>query len=496
MLEILLEIIAPGNLLMMNLGMAAGIIIGALPGLSVILAITVLLPFTFGMSSLPGMFLLLGAYCGATYGGSITAILINTPGTPNAAATVLDGYPMAQQGRAGDALKAALVGSTFGGMVSCLALIFLAPLLAQFALKFGPAEYFSLCIFGLSVVISISGGSIAKGVVMAGLGLLLSTVGIDPLEGISRFRFGRSELLGGITTAALLLGVFAVGEILMKSYAGEKGSGKILEYQKATVKIRDIFRYWKTMLHSSFLGVFIGAVPGTGGAIAAFLSYNITRSRSKRPEEFGNGCLEGVVAPETANNAVTGATLIPLLTLGVPGDAGMAVMFGALTMQGITPGPALFTDDKFWVCCIMGGLILINLFMLLQGSFFLRLFTNVTRVPVEVLIPCIMIFCTLGGFSVRNMVFDIAVVLICGFFGYWMKRFGYPLSPLVISLVLGSLTETNLRRAMVLSKGSISIFFAKPLSLTFLIIAVLILCMPLIKRALSAGKSSNRRGVI
>ena len=199
------------------------------------------------MSSLPGMFLLLGAYCGATYGGSITAILINTPGTPNAAATVLDGYPMAQQGRAGDALKAALVGSTFGGMVSCLALIFLAPLLAQFALKFGPAEYFSLCIFGLSVVISISGGSIAKGVVMAGLGLLLSTVGIDPLEGISRFRFGRSELLGGITTAALLLGVFAVGEILMKSYAGEKGSGKILEYDASLFVPRCL--YWSSSRH-------------------------------------------------------------------------------------------------------------------------------------------------------------------------------------------------------------------------------------------------------
>ena len=481
MLETMLEILAPFNLLMMNLGVAAGIIIGALPGLSVILAITVLLPFTFGMSSLPGMFLLLGAYCGATYGGSITAILINTPGTPNAAATVLDGYTLAQKGRAGDALKAALVGSTFGGLFSCLALMFLAPMIAQFALNFGPAEYFSLCIFGLSVVIAISGKDIIKGIVMAGVGLLLSTVGIDPIEGISRFRFGRSELLGGITTAALLLGVFAVGEILTKSYTNEKGNDAVVSYQKATVKVRDMFKYWWTMLRSAVLGSFIGAVPGTGGAIAAFLSYNITKSSSKTPEKFGQGSVEGVLAPETANNAVTGAALIPLLTLGVPGDAGMAVLFGALTMQGVIPGPALFTEDKFWVWCIMGGLVLINIFMFFQGNVFLRLFVNVTRVPIEVLIPCIMIFCTLGGFSVRNLVFDIAIVMICGFFGYWLKRFGYPLSPLVIALVLGSLTETNLRRAMVLSKGSVSIFFTKPLSLVFLAIAIAVLLIPLFK---------------
>ncbi len=481
MLETMLEILEPFNLLMMNLGIAAGIIIGALPGLSVILAITVLLPFTFGMSSLPGMFLLLGAYCGATYGGSITAILINTPGTPNAAATVLDGYPLAQKGRAGDALKAALVGSTFGGLFSCLALMFLAPVIAQFALNFGPAEYFSLCIFGLSVVIAISGKDIIKGIVMAGMGLLLSTVGIDPIEGLSRFRFGRSELLGGITTAALLLGVFAVGEILTKSYTNEKGNDTVVTYQKATVKLRDMLKYWWTMLRSAVLGSFIGAVPGTGGAIAAFLSYNITKSGSKTPEKFGQGSVEGILAPETANNAVTGAALIPLLTLGVPGDAGMAVLFGALTMQGVIPGPALFTEDKFWVWCIMGGLVLINIFMFFQGNVFLRLFVNVTRVPVEVLIPCIMIFCTLGGFSVRNLVFDIAIVMTCGFFGYWLKRFGYPLSPLVIALVLGSLTETNLRRAMVLSKGSISIFFTKPLSLVFLAIAVAVLLIPLFK---------------
>lgn len=481
-MDFLAEILAPLNLLMMNVGLASGIIIGALPGLSVLLAITVLLPFTFGMSSLPGMFLLLGAYCGATYGGSITAILINTPGTPNAAATVLDGYPMAQKGQAGNALKAALVGSTFGGLISCVALIFIAPIIAQFALKFGPPEYFSLCVFGLSVVIAVGGDSVIKGIVMAGVGLLLSTVGIDPIDGASRFRFGRSELLGGITVAALMLGVFAIGEILNKSYTGEKGNGKALEFQKATVKIRELLRHWWTMLRSSFLGVFIGAVPGTGGAIAAFLSYNITKSSSKHPEEFGEGCIEGVLAPETANNAVTGATLIPLLTLGVPGDTGMAVLFGALTMQGITPGPSLFTEDKFWVYCIMGGLVLINLFMFLQGQVFLRLFVNVTRVPVEVLIPCIMIFCSLGGFAVRSLMFDVAIVMIFGFIGYWLKRFNYPIAPLAIALVLGPLTETNLRRAIILSKGSISIFFTRPISLAFLIVALAMLMLPLLRK--------------
>ncbi|MBL7007091.1 MAG: tripartite tricarboxylate transporter permease [Spirochaetia bacterium] len=492
MLDILTGIIVFNNILMMNIGVAAGIIIGAMPGLSAVLAITILLPFTFGMGSLPAIYLLLGAYCGAIYGGSITAILINTPGTPNAIATALDGYPLTKKGRAGDALKCALVGSTFGGIISCLALIFFAPIIASAALKFGPAEYFSLCLFGLCVVVGVSGVSVVKGIIMIGLGLLISTVGIDAIEGVARFTFGKSELLPGLTSAAVMLGVFAISEILVKSHSQEAVVDFDTPIKTKAIKIKEIFHYWKTMIRASLFGVTIGAVPGTGGAIAAFLSYNVAQNSSKTPEEFGKGSLDGVLASETANNAVTGATLIPLLTLGVPGDVCMAVMLGALTMQGITPGPQLFTENMFWVYCLMGGLMLINFFLFIQGKFFIRGFMKITKVPTNILVPSIMIFCILGGFAARNYFFDVFVVLLFGFIGYWIKRFKYPVAPLAIGMVLGNLAETNLRRAMVISKGNVSTFFTKPISLAFIIISLLALFWPLLKKGVKMIKERRQ----
>lgn len=482
-LRVASEIFSPVNLIFMNIGVACGIIIGALPGLTVVLAITVLLPFTFGLDSLSGMFLLLGAYCGGAYGGSIAAILINAPGTPNSAATVLDGYPLAQNGRAGDALKAALVASTIGGMISCFALMFLAPPIASVALEFGPAEYFSLCLFGLCVVVSVSGGSVTKGLAMAGLGVLLSTVGMDAISGTVRFSFNRPELMGGITPIAVMLGVFAVSEVLIKSHKMDQSVSVEMKFDHATMKIGDMLRHWKTIVRSSLLGVFIGAVPGTGGAIAAFMSYNIAMNSSKEPEKFGKGNIEGVLAPEAANNGVTGATLIPLLTLGVPGDTAMAVLLGALTMQGITPGPTLFTGDRFWVWSIMGGLILINLFMLIQGNLFIRAFINITKLPPTILVPSILLFSVLGSYAIRNYTFDVMLMLAFGFVGYLCKRLDYPIPPLVIGLMLGQLVETNLRRAMVLSRGSLSIFFTHPISLAFLIICVFSLIFPSLRSA-------------
>lgn len=492
MIELLSQIFTLTNILMMVIGVSAGIFMGALPGLNGVLAVTILLPFTFGMDSLPAIFMLLGTYCGALYGGSITAILINTPGTPNAIATAFDGYPLTRKGRSGDALKAALVGSTFGGIVSCIALIFFAPLIASAALKFGPAEYFSLCLFGLCVVIGVSGKSLIKGITVMGLGLLISMVGIDSIEGVTRFTFGRSELYPGLTTAAVMLGVFAISEVLFKSHSREETVTEAAEAKKATLKLKDIFRYWKTLIRASLFGVGIGAVPGTGGAIAAFLSYTVAQNTSKTPEKFGQGSIEGVLASETANNAVTGATLIPLLTLGVPGDVVMAVMLGALTMQGITPGPHLFTQDKFWVYCIMGGLVVINILMYLIGNVFIRTSKIVTKVPTKILVPIIMIFCVLGGFAARNYFFDVIIVLVFGFIGFWIKRFGYPIAPLAIGMVLGPLAETNFRRAMVISEGDISTFFTKPISLVFLLISALALMWPFIKKQIEKRKLKRK----
>lgn len=480
----------PMNLLMMNIGVAAGIIIGALPGLNVVVAITLLLPLTFGMDSLAGMYLLLGAYCGGTYGGSITAILINTPGTPAAGATIFDGYKLAQKGKAGDALKAALVASTIAGILSSFSLMFIAPPLAKMALRFGPPEYFALCLFGLSIVSGISGDSITKSLVMASLGLFISTIGIDTTEGIPRFTFGTIRLMGGLSPAVVMLGVFALSEMLTKSsLAHATESAEVATFSKATVTLREILSHWKTILRSSLIGIFIGAVPGTGGAISAFLSYNEAKRASKHPELFGTGILEGVIAPEAGNNAVTGATLIPLLTLGIPGDTGVAIMLGALTMQGIIPGPNLFTAGEFWVYAIMGGLLIVNLFMLLQGGVFIKAFANVTRIPFSVLVPGVLILCILGAFSVANSVLDVFIMLIFGFLGYILKQFDFPFPPLTIALVLGNLTENNLRRSMIMSNGSVSIFFTRPLALIIIIVAAISITYPVIQKGIQGLKA-------
>ena len=488
-IEVLKDIFTIENILMMNVGMAAGTIIGAMPGLNVIFAIAILLPLTFGMDSLAGMYLMLASYCGATYGGSITAILINTPGTPNAAATTFDGYPLAQKGRAGDALKIALVGSTFGGIISCLALLFFAPKIAKIAYHIASPEYFALCLFGISCVVGMAEKNVFKGVIMAFLGMGVSTVGISLLDGTSRFTFGNSNLLAGFRQATVILGVFAISEVLMKlrNISKDDVTSINTNFEKSTLRTMDILKHWKVIITSSIIGVVIGAIPGTGGALSAMFSYDTARRMSKNPESFGTGVIEGVLAPETGNNAVTGATLIPLLTLGIRGDAAVAVLLGALTMQGITPGFALFTDGSTWVWAIMLGLVIINLLMLLQGRIFIRLFANVTKVPMVVLLPCIVIATVMGAFAIANTTFDIFVMIIFGVIGYALRRLDFPIPPFVIGLVLGSLAEVNLRRSMML--GGIGIFFTRPISLVIIIVSLLILCIPLFKKLKGSRKA-------
>lgn len=488
--EVVSALIAPMNLVMMNAGLFAGIIIGAMPGLSVVLAISLLLPLTFSMESVPAMFLLLGAYCGGTYGGSITAILIKTPGAPPSAATVMDGYPMATKGRAGDALKIALLGSTIGGVISCIVLMFLATPIASMALQFGPAEYFSLCIFGLGIIASISADNLSKGITAAGLGLLISTVGIDSTDGVARFMFGNMNLLNGFDSVIVLLGMFAVSEMLDKCYEGVKNVAKEQHIEKTTMKAKEILKHWKIILKSSLFGTIIGAIPGTGGAIAAYYSYDNARRTSKEPEKFGTGCVEGVLAPEVGKNAVTGATMIPLLTLGIPGDSAVAVLLGALAIQGIYPGPELFSTDPFWVYTIIIGLLVINVFMFVQGSVLAKLFAKVSKIPFQILVPIVLVLCCFGAYSVSNSLFDVAMMMMFGIIGFFMKRGGYPIAPLTIALILGSLTEENLRRAMVISDGSISIFFTKPISLCFIILTVVSVFGPLLKKKIASKKNS------
>lgn len=482
-LTVLAQMFHPGSLLMMCVGVSAGITIGAMPGLSGVFAISVLLPFTFGMSTISGMYLLLGAFCGALFGGSISAILINTPGTPSACCTMIDGYPMAQQGRAADALKAALIASGFGGLCSSFILIFLAPHIARAAMNFASPEYFALCIFGLATIISVSGDQVIKGIVMAMVGLLVSTVGTDLSDGTNRFIFGNYKLQAGIAPVIVMLGVFAFAEVLQKSLrpAALDGARQNFRLQKTTVRIRDLLKYWKTMLKSSLIGTFIGAVPGTGAVISATLSYNEAKRASGHPETFGKGDIEGVIAPEAGNNAVSGGALIPALTLGIPGDSSVAVLLGALTMQGITPGMALFTQEKTWVYAIMGGLFVINIIMILLGLVFTRLFAKVSAVPERILLPCIIILCTVGSYAISGYSFNILLMLLFGFVSFVLKQFDYPMPPMIVSMVLGSTMEANLRRSLALSQGNPAIFLTRPVSCIILAVSLLILVFPAIK---------------
>ena len=376
---------------------------------------------------------------------------------------------MAQKGHGLKALHDALAASTVGGLFSCAVLIFAAPPIASFALRFGPSEYFALALFGMTIIASVGGKSQIKGLLMGFVGLLISCIGIDPMDGVSRFTFGINRMAGGIDTIPVLIGLFAITELMAKARDMNKDAGKAVKVEKEKVSFLDVLKYKMVLLKSSILGVFIGAVPGTGAAISSFLAYNEAKRTSKHPEEYGHGSEE---ASESANNAVTGATLIPLLTLGIPGDTNTAVLLGALTMQGIAAGPQLFTQHSEWVYTIMLGLIIVNIFMYLQGRAFIRGFVNITRVPTSTLVPILVVLCVIGAFAIDYSAFSAIFMVGVGIFGYFMTKLDMPMTPMVIGLVLGKLCESNLRRALIVSKGSWATFFTSPISCFFILLSV------------------------
>lgn len=490
-LEVLSSLFTLENLLWINVGLAGGIVVGALPGLTGTMAMALLLPLTYGLASIPGVMLLLGVYCGSIYGGSITAILINTPGTPASAATSLDGYPMAQKGHGLKALHDALAASTIGGLFSCIVLIFAAPPHRQLCPALRALGVF--CPLPLRSDYhrqrrrQVSDQGPADGFV----GLLISCIGIDPMDGVSRFTFGINRMAGGIDTIPVLIGLFAITELMAKARDMNKDAGKAVKVEKEKVSFLDVLKYKMVLLKSSILGVFIGAVPGTGAAISSFLAYNETKRTSKHPEEYGHGSEEAVVASESANNAVTGATLIPLLTLGIPGDTNTAVLLGALTMQGIAAGPQLFTQHSEWVYTIMLGLIIVNIFMYLQGRAFIRGFVNITRVPTSTLVPILVVLCVIGTFAIDYSAFNAIFMVGVGIFGYFMTKLDMPMTPMVIGLVLGKLCESNLRRALIVSKGSWGTFFTSPISCFFILLSVFMLLFPYVKKKLAARKAAQ-----
>jgi putative tricarboxylic transport membrane protein len=468
------------SVLFINFGIAVGIVFGALPGLTATMGVALFLPVTFGLEPLPGMLLLLGIYCGGTYGGSITAILIKTPGTPASAATVLDGYEMARKGHAGKALDIALVCSTIGGIISAFVLLFLAPQIARIALRFGSPERFMLAMFGLSIICTLSGRHLFKGLISAAFGLFVASIGLDPIEGLPRFTFGINEFMAGVGIIPALVGLFAISEILNKVCIGDAAEEDKAALTKERMTLAELRGCSKDIVKSSIIGTVIGAIPGTGAAIAAFLSYMEARRSSKTPGKFGTGHINGVAAPEAGNNGVTGATLIPLLTLGIPGDVVTAVMLGALMMKGLTPGPQLFQKHGVLMYTIMIGLIFVNVFMYLQGKLFIKAFANVNRIPTSLLSTILIVLCVIGGFSVNNSVFDVFLMLGFAAIGYLAYKFQFPAVPMLLAIILGPMAEENLRKSLLLSNGSWGIFVTKPISLLFLLLTLVAILVPTI----------------
>lgn len=460
------------NILWINIGVFIGSVFAAIPGLTVILCVILFLPFTYQMTAIPGMMFLLGIYCAGGYGGSVSAILINTPGTPHAAATMLDGHPLSKQGRTKAALKIALYASTFGGIFSALMLLFLGPQVARVAAQLGTAEYFMVCLFGLTIIAGVSGRSMVKGIISACVGLLISCIGADPMTGYDRLTFGVGRLYLGLDLAVCLIGLFALVEILAK--AELKPDALHLDAKKmedsGVITKEEYKRMARPVLLSSLIGSLVGIIPGTGASEASWFSYNTAKNMSKHPEEFGHGSVEGIAAAESANNAVTGATLIPLLTLGIPGDGTVAIMLSALMINGLNPGLSLFTTDGDIMYAIMLGLILVNLFMLFQGKFLTRLFAKVVSIPQEILTPVIVIFCFAGAYSVNKNYFDVAVALVFAVSAWVLRKLDMPAVPILLGMVLGNMTETNFRRALLISNGSPAIFFSSVYCIIFLVL--------------------------
>ncbi len=469
----------PELLLLVAIGTFAGVYVGAIPGLSVTMAVSILISFTFSWDVYPAISLMIGIYMGGVYGGSRTAILLNIPGAPSAIATALDGYPMAQKGEAGTAIGVTTVMSFLGGFVGIAVLAIAAPAVSGFALSFQPRDYMLLAVLGILLVGSLSSGSLLKGIFAGAFGIAIGAVGMDPLTFTARFTFDLPLLRGGISFIAVMIGMFGVSEALLQLHQ--------VNTPAVRQKISRIVPSWGTIrrhlplsLQTSTIGVIIGALPGTGGDIAALMAYDHAKRVTKNPEvPFGEGAMEGLVAPETANNAAVGGAFIPMMTLGIPGDAVTAIMIGALFIHGLNPGPMLMIEqpDMFWF--IIGALVMANFFMLLFGLTGIRLFVKIVEMPRAVLIPMIMLLSIVGAYAVNNSITDVYWMLAFGVLGYFMRLYGYPLGPVILGVILSRLLDDNWRRAIITEREDLGRFlggiFSSPLSAVLFLTVVLVL---------------------
>lgn len=476
----------PGALLAMALGVAWGILGGALPGITGSMAMALLLPLTFGMDTTVALMVLAGVWAGAGYGGSIPAILIKTPGTPSAAATIFDGWELNKQGKAGKALGISLVVGTFGGLVSVIVLILLVIPLGEVVIAFSPAEYFAVALFGLTIISSLGGPSVLKGLISGLGGLLIATVGLDPLSGVPRFTFGNTSLYDGFEIVAVMVGLFAVSEMFRQAaYLVKRPKITATAYTEFP-SVSEFRSVGKATFIGTIVGLIAGVMPGAGMTVASFVAYNEAKRFSSHPEMFGKGSLEGVAAPETANNSVQGGDLVPALALGIPGSNSAAIMLAALILHGVMPGPLLLTQHADIVYGLFAALIIVNFLMLVIGFFMLRGAMAVVNVPPQYLIMGVMLLVTVGTYSINNSMFDVWTALAFGLLGYFMNKYGFSAPSMVLGMILGFLMETSFRRALIISDGSFMTFLERPISLAFIVLALLTLFYPVLMKAVDA----------
>jgi len=469
------------NLAFVFAGVFLGTLVGVLPGIGPAAAISLLLPATFHADPISSMIMLCGLYYGTMYGGSTTSILANIPGEAASIVTCFDGYQMARQGRAGPALGIAAFGSFFAGTIAVVGLMFLAPTLASFALKFGSPEYFSLMVMAMTLVTYLSQGSVLKGLMMAALGLTLSAVGLDPVTSTLRFTYETLVLRDGVGIVPVVMGLFGVSEVLLNV-------GKTMNREILQSTIKGLFpnrQDWRDsslpIVRGSMLGFVLGVIPGLGTIIPTFLSYGLEKRLSRHPEKFGTGAIEGVAAPESCNNAAATANFVPMLSLGIPANPIMAILLGALTVYGLQPGPLLITEhsDLFWG--VIASMYLANIMLLVLNLPLIPLWVQILKIPYTILYPLILLFTLIGSYSLNNNVGDVIVMCLFGGVGFLMKKLRFEPAPLVLALVLGPMLEDNLRQALLISGGSFATFFTRPLSAAFLIVSLVTLLLPLLK---------------
>ncbi|HET8608986.1 MAG TPA: tripartite tricarboxylate transporter permease [Burkholderiales bacterium] len=476
------------GILAILIGVTLGIVVGVLPGLGPSLGVALLIPATFSLPASVSFNLLVSLYLAAEYGGSITAILIGTPGTAAATATVIDGYAMNQKGRGLLALQTSLAAATFGGVVGGIALLIFSRPLVSLALRFGPPEYFALGLFGVTLIASLSGDAMLKGLVIGVIGLLLDVIGVDPVSGWPRFTFGRPELFEGIPFLVVLIGVFAMAEVF--SMIETRNETRRAEQVKGFKRLdaRTFRVLLPTFARGSVIGTLVGALPGAGASIASWIAYDQEQRWSRRDEElgeFGKGSLPGVAAPEAAASASVGGALIPLLTLGIPGSPTTAVLVGALILHGLQPGPRLFAASPDLIYGLYVGLAVAYVVVYVLGTIAMPLWRRVLAIPNTILAPAIMTLSLVAAYSLRNLLFDVWITLGFGVLGFILKKLRFPMAPLVLAMVLGKMIESNYARSLIMSQGSNAIFFERPLSLVLIILALLALVWPLIQRELT-----------